>query len=90
MDLFADVLRPYGLTMADLDSAGTFDIFMPYRIRDDEYGTWEFQLPSAKKGDYIELKAEIDVLVAATSCPDTNIINDYKPKAVKYQIFEEC
>ena len=42
----------------------------------------------ARKGDFIEFQADIDILVAATSCPQVAIINDYNPKAMMYQIFE--
>jgi len=88
VDLFAEALRPYGISLVDLDSDGTFNAFMVVRFKDDEYGTWEFLPPSCKKGDYIEFLAEMDVLVAATSCPDKDIINDFKPKGIKYQIYE--
>ena len=88
VDLFAECLRPYGLSLADLDSAGTFNVFMVVRFKDDENGSWQFLPPSCEKGDYIEFLAEMDVLVAATSCPDKDVVNDFKPKAMKYQIFE--
>ena len=88
VDLFAECLRPYGLSLADLDSAGTFNVFFTVRFKDDKDGGHQFFPPSCEKGDYIEFLAEMDVLVAATSCPDKNIINDFKPKAMKYQIFE--
>ena len=77
VDLFAEILRPYGISLVDLDSAGTFNVFFRIRYKDDEYGTWYFLPPSCEKGDYIEFLAEMDVLVAATSCPDRNVINDF-------------
>ena len=88
-DLFEECLRPYRLSMIDLDSASVFNVFMPVRYLDDEKGTYEFQRPACEKGDYIDFLAEMDVLVAATSCPDDTIINDYEPKGMKYQILEE-
>ena len=88
MDLFAECLRPYGLTLADLDSAGTFNDWMVVRFEGGENSTWQFFPPSCEKGDYIEFLAEMDILVAATSCPDKDVINDFKPKGIKYQIFE--
>jgi len=88
MDLYAQIIRPYGLTIADLDSAGTFNVFMPMRIKNDEYGTRQSVAPSCNKGDFIEFRAEMDILVLATSCPQTNIVNDFKAKAMKYQIYE--
>ena len=90
VELFDECLKPYGLSLEDLDSAGTFNVFMPIRFKDDENGSWVFLPPSCEKGDYIDFLAEMDILVAATSCPNTNEINDFKPKAMKYQIYERC
>ena len=87
-DLFDECLKPYRLSMKDLDSAGVFNVFMPVRFLDDENGTFEFLSPSCQKGDYIDFLAEMDVLVAATSCPEESIVNDYLPKGMKYQILE--
>jgi len=87
-DLFDVCLKPYHLSMRDLESDGVFAVFMPYKISDDVDGTIKFALPSCEKGDFIELLAEMNVLVAATSCPDDSIINEYKPKGMKYQILE--
>lgn len=88
MDLYAECLRPYGLTMKDLIGSGTFNVFMSAVYNDDEHGTIEFRPPQCEKGDYIEFKAEMDVLVAATSCPQENEVNDYEPKSMKYDIYE--
>jgi len=87
-DLFDECLKPYHLSLRDLDSTGVFNVFMPLRFRDDENGTQVFQRPSCQQGDYIDFLAEMDVLVAATSCPNDGIVNDYQCKGMKYQIFE--
>jgi uncharacterized protein YcgI (DUF1989 family) len=87
-DLFDECLKPYHLSMRDLESDGVFNAFMPYRIADDKDGTIGFDRPSCEKGDYIDFLAEMDVLVAAVSCPDDSIINDFEPKGMKYQILE--
>ncbi len=87
-DLFDECLKPYHLSMRDLEADGTFNAFMPFRIANDENGTILFDRPSSEKGDYIDFLAEMDVLVAATSCPEDGIITDYKPKGMKYQILE--
>lgn len=87
-DLFDDCLKPYHLSMRDLDSGGVFNAFMPVEYKDDEFGTMVFQRPACEKGDYIDFLAEMDILVAATSCPNDSIVNDYNPKGMKYQILE--
>lgn len=86
VELFAECLKPHGIGLEDLDGSGTFNVFMPVRFKDDENGTWVFLPPSCEKDDSIEFLAEMDILVAATSCPQVNIINDFDPKAMKYEI----
>lgn len=87
-ELFDECLKPYHLSMRDLDWGGVFNLWMVVHILDDENGTMVFDRPSCEKGDYIDFLAEMDLLVAATSCPDNNIVNDFEPKALKYQILE--
>ena len=87
-DLFDECLKPYNLSMRDLDSAGVFNVFMPMRFLDDENGTWAYQRPDCEKGHSIDFLAEMDVLVAATSCPHDGIVNDYECKGIKYRILE--
>ncbi|MFC1902625.1 DUF1989 domain-containing protein [Chloroflexota bacterium] len=85
-DLFEECLKPFHISMVDLDSASVFNVFMSVRYLDDENGTYEIQRPSCEKGDYIDFLAEMDVLVAATSCPADTITNDFEPKSMKFQI----
>ena len=86
-DLFEECLKPYHLSLRDLDSTGVFNVFMPCRVLEDENGTQVFERPACEKGDYIEFRAEMDIIVAATSCSNDGIINDYQCKGMKYQIF---
>jgi len=87
-DLFDECLKPYHLSMQDLDWAGVFNLWMVVHFLDDENGTMVFDRPSCEKGNYIDFLAEMDLLVTSTSCPDRSIINDFEPKALKYQILE--
>jgi len=88
-DLFDKCLKPYNLSMEDLDSAGVFNVYMSVKFLDDENGTWLYQPPGCEKGDHIDFLAEMEVLVAATSCPaDSFAVNDYECKGMKYQIIE--
>ena len=87
-DLFDECLKPYALSMKDLDSGGVFNAFMSVTYLDDENGTMVFQRPSCERGDSIEFLAEMDILVAATSCPNDSIVNNYQCKGMKYQILE--
>lgn len=73
--------------MEDLDSAGVFNVFLNEII--DEDGTVHMAPPVAKKGDYIDLLAEMDVLVGFSNCPDDiDACNAYECKDMKVQILE--
>ncbi|KKK47424.1 hypothetical protein LCGC14_3155320, partial [marine sediment metagenome] len=50
-DLFDECLKPYHLSMRDLDSAGVLNVFMEVTYLDDANGTMVFQRPSCQKGD---------------------------------------
>ena len=87
-ELFEECLAPHGIGMANLDDTSVFNVFMPVRYLDDELGTYEFLGPSCEPGDAIVFRAEMDLLVAATSCPEETIVNDFDPKGMMYQILD--
>ncbi len=77
--------------MKDLDSTGTFNLFMPRRIADDDDGTLVFIEPTCKTGmaiSSIDFQAHMDILVASVSCADLGPVNGGEPKGMKYQIYE--
>ena len=54
-------------------------------------GSWVIRPPTSKAGDYIELKAEMDCLVAISNCPQENSpVKAYNPTPVKLILFEEA
>jgi len=83
-DNFDECLREFGLSLEDMDSCGVFNVFMKQTI--DEKGKVHFRPPVAEKGDYIDFRAEMDVLVAVSMCPHEDEVNDFEPKAMKFQI----
>lgn len=84
-DLLAESIRPYGLASDDVHDC--FNIFMNIDI--DENGKPEVKSPVSEKGDYVDLLAEMDCLIAISACPsDISACNDYQPKPLKIQIFE--
>jgi uncharacterized protein YcgI (DUF1989 family) len=44
--------------------------------------------PKSRKGDYMDLRAEMDVLCAISACPDDkSACNGHKPKPVGIKVF---
>jgi urea carboxylase-associated protein 2 len=69
-----------GLTRRDIPSALTF--FAPVRVRQDGTFAWKPELSHA--GDYVDLRAEMDLLVGFSNCPHPLDPNpDYAPKPVE-------
>ncbi len=88
-DILAEAIKPYGLTHYDVH--GVLDFFM--NVSFDDNGKMIVGPPIAKKGDYMELRAEMDVLGAMSACPD-DILGptngeDMRPKPLKIEIYEE-
>ena len=71
-----EALQPYGLTGDDIGDI--FNVFMTVELDTD--GGITTVLSKAKKGDYIDLLAEMDVLAAVSACPAEVVIDDYRPK----------
>ena len=69
------------------------DVFNIFMHNDDratfEEGRMMFLPPVADKDDYIELRAEMNVLVAISACPnDQDAVNDGTPKPLGVVVFE--
>jgi len=83
LDIIARAIRPYGLTPEVSD---IFNVFMNVDI--DEKGVFVIKPPVSKKGDYIDLRAEMDCLVAVSCCPmDALPVNDWQPKALGIEVW---
>jgi uncharacterized protein YcgI (DUF1989 family) len=73
----AEALAPFGVAGDDI--VDIFNVFMNVEMRPD--GSFTILPPLARKGDYIELRAEMDVLAAVSACPaDRNATNDGRAK----------
>ena len=82
-DNIVAALKPFGLDEYQIP-LDTFNAFMVVDIDSDSHYT--FRPPVIEKGDYIELRAEIDQLVAISACPASSEINDYAPKPLMVEI----
>lgn len=66
-DNFEDCLAEYGLSIEDTEASGVFVAFMPRHVGPN--GDIVYAESPAKDGDYIDFKAEMNVLVAFSNCP---------------------
>ena len=83
----ADALKPYGIGAHEVPDV--FNMFMNAGIGAD--GLIFIHPPTAKKGDYMDLRAEMDILCAISACPDDkSVCNNYKPKPVGIKIFDSA
>jgi hypothetical protein len=82
----AEALAPHGLTGDDI--VDVFNVFMNVELRPD--GSFTILPPTARKGDYIELRAEMNILAAVSACPaDGNATNDGRAKPLGITIYEK-
>jgi uncharacterized protein len=82
-EVLVDTIAPYGLTGDDIGDV--FNVFM--NVIHHEDGSYEAKPPLAKKGDYIDLQAEMDALVAVSVCPaDNGPTNNFRPTALQFQV----
>jgi uncharacterized protein len=73
----AEALAPFGVAGDEI--ADIFNVFMNVELRPD--GSFAILPPTAKKGDYIDLRAEMDLLAGVSACPaDRNATNDGRAK----------
>jgi len=85
-DILPKAIEPYGLTAYDLVTP--IAIFMNVEFEAGPWGHIVIKPPLTKKGDYIDLLAEMDCLVAISACPNDFETNAFEPKSLGVQIFE--
>ena len=64
----------------------TFVLFMYVDV--NERCEYSYRAPLVESGDYVDLRAEMDLLVAVSACPSERIINDYAPKSLGMAVLE--
>ena len=79
----AEALAPHGLTGDDI--VDVFNAFMNVAL--DAAGGFRILPPETKTGDYIDLRAEMNVLAAVSACPaDRNATNDGRAKPLGIRV----
>lgn len=82
---FLAALAPYGVERKDIPMS--LNLFMNCPV--DASGAWTIATPVSKAGDYVDLRAEMDCVVAFSNCPqDLNPCNDGQLKPLQLTIYQ--
>jgi uncharacterized protein YcgI (DUF1989 family) len=84
-DNIAMALAPWGMTRFDVP-----DAFKPFmRVEIDSEGNQEIKEATSEPGDYYDLRAEMDLLVAFSNCPqELNACNGWRATATGVIVYE--
>lgn len=90
LELLAGALEPYGIPMADVPDDINIFMNVQYDAGSEMFAIHE---PVSKPGDYIEFRAEMDLLCAMSACPEDvcsqcNGLAPHPAKPLKVQIFD--
>jgi hypothetical protein len=89
-ELISKAIAPYGLLPEDIPDCIALN--MNY-VHHPEQHRWEIREPVSRPGDYIELRAEMDCIVAMSNCPGDSSAFDWpfhvQCTPVKVEIYEE-
>ena len=81
-DILAATIAPYGMSAFDVPEV--LNVFMNPQLHED--GSYEFLASPVKAGDYFAMRAEMDVVMAASACPDDSGYNAGRPKPLRIDI----
>jgi uncharacterized protein YcgI (DUF1989 family) len=81
LENLTNCLAPYGIVIDDIPT--TFNIFMNVDIAPD--GRLNIRPPRSHPGDYIELRAEVDLLIGLTAC-SAELSNNHRLKPIDYEV----
>jgi uncharacterized protein YcgI (DUF1989 family) len=85
-DNFVSAMAAYGFTTKDIEMGSCISFFMNESWNPD--GTFEINPPTSKAGDYLDLLAEKDIVIAISNCPqERNACNAYRPTAMMAVVF---
>ena len=82
---FERALKPYGIPLSEIPYS--FNIFMNTPVSAE--GKTGIQEPKSKPGDYLDLRANIDLLIAISNCPqERNPCNAFNPTKLGVVVYE--
>ena len=80
-----EALAPFGIAGDDIGDI--FNVFMNVDFTED--GGFVVKVPETKDGDYIDLKAEMNVIAGISACPNsTNPVNNYRAKPLGITVYD--
>ena len=83
-DNFLRELEKYGMGPKDLVANVNFFMYVPI----GENGAMDMGPSISKAGDYVELRAESEVLAVISNCPQiNNPVNDYNPTPIRVMVW---
>jgi uncharacterized protein YcgI (DUF1989 family) len=87
-EIMAGVMAPYGVASEELPD--TFDLNMNF-VHDCANGRWWIKEPVNNAGDYVELRAEMDVVVGLSNCPLDVMVpcNAYNCTPLRVQVLQD-
>jgi len=81
-------VAPYGLTKKDIQEDGNCGLMMDLTPTPD--GSYKIGLLEKQPGRYVDILAEMDLLVAISNCPqERNPCNAFNPTDVKVVLYEK-
>jgi hypothetical protein len=81
----AEALAPWGVSLPDIPFS--FNVFMRWPVEPD--GTVVAMAAPSKPGDYVDLLAEMDLVVANSACPsDITPTNAHNPTPMRFVLYE--
>ena len=85
-DVIQDEYRAQGLDPDLLQSVSCFNIFMTVDYTPD--GEWNIGSPVTQAGDYIDLRAEMDVMWMVSVCAWPEVVNGTKLTPLRFELYD--
>jgi uncharacterized protein YcgI (DUF1989 family) len=85
-DTIEDAYKSQGIDPRLLQSVSCFNIFMNVDYAPD--GRWLFAEPLTKPGDYIDLRAEMDLMWFVSVCFWPKVVNGEKPTPLSFETYD--
>lgn len=82
-DILAATIAPFG--MDGFDVPEVLNVFMNPELRPD--GGYRFHPSPVAVGDHFAMRAEMDVVMAVSACPDDSPYNAGRPKSLGIQVW---